>query len=65
MRWRGRSCWIRRGPLGGAAAGVAGVLLSRDHREFAAEYRKPNLIPFEITCVVVTDLLAAVVAPLA
>ena len=35
---------------------------------FAAEYRKPNLIPFSITCVVVTDPLAAAanaVAPLA
>lgn len=35
---------------------------------FAAEYRKPNLIPFSITCVVVTDPLAAVanaVAPIA
>lgn len=35
---------------------------------FAAEYRKPNLIPFSITCVVVTDPLAAAanaVAPVA
>lgn len=28
---------------------------------FAAEYRKPNLIPFSINCVVVTDPLAAAV----
>ncbi|MDE2238452.1 MAG: hypothetical protein KGJ73_00810 [Rhodospirillales bacterium] len=35
---------------------------------FTAEYRKPNLIPFSITCVVVTDPLAAAanaVAPIA
>ncbi len=35
---------------------------------FTAEYRKPNLIPFSITCVVVTDPLAAAanaVAPVA
>ncbi|HUM08744.1 MAG TPA: hypothetical protein VLT37_07710 [Acidocella sp.] len=32
---------------------------------FAAEYRKQNLIPFEIVCVVVNDVMAAVVAPLA
>jgi hypothetical protein len=35
---------------------------------FNAEYRKPNLIPFSITCAVVTDPLAATanaVAPLA
>lgn len=35
---------------------------------FAAEYRKPNLIPFSISCLVVTDPLAAAVslgAPLA
>jgi len=35
---------------------------------FTAEYRKPTLIPFSITCVVVTDPLAAavnLVAPLA
>lgn len=35
---------------------------------FAAEYRKPNLIPFSITCVVVDDplaTLAALAAPIA
>jgi len=32
---------------------------------FAAEYRKQNLIPFEIVCVVVNDVMAEVVAPLA
>ncbi len=35
---------------------------------FSAEYRKPNLIPFSITCVVVTDPLSATanaVAPMA
>lgn len=33
--------------------------------QFAAEYRKSNLIPFEIICVVVDDVANAVVAPLA
>lgn len=33
--------------------------------KFTAEYRKPNLIPFEISCVVVDDMASAVVAPLA
>lgn len=32
---------------------------------FAAEYRKPDLIPFKVVCVVVNDVMAAVVAPLA
>lgn len=31
---------------------------------FAAEYRKPNLIPFEIVCVVADDVASVVVAPL-
>jgi hypothetical protein len=33
--------------------------------QFAAEYREPNLIPFQIACVVVDDVASAVVAPLA
>ncbi|MBB5373639.1 hypothetical protein [Acidocella aromatica] len=33
--------------------------------QFAAEYRKPNLIPFEIACIVVDNVASAVVAPLA
>jgi hypothetical protein len=31
-------------------------------QEFSAEYRKPNLIPFAITCVVVSDPVAALAA---
>lgn len=34
-------------------------------QRFAAEYRKANLIPFEIVCVVVNDVMSAVVAPVA
>ncbi|MCB5944117.1 hypothetical protein [Acidocella sp. KAb 2-4] len=34
-------------------------------QRFAAEYRKANLIPFEIVCIVVNDEMSAVVAPVA